>query len=126
MSSLHPGPGTSSPSNCYSSTQLLVVLLQSFPKQSSKHSEYRLYSIGAAPPYPSAQQIQHFLSKSKITETQLGVDHVEMLLRVLELDGEVEKVVHGFIYLVVINNLLIVRFVVTRIHGICLGRCSRL
>ncbi|KAJ8588071.1 hypothetical protein M405DRAFT_275460 [Rhizopogon salebrosus TDB-379] len=67
---------------------------RSFPKQSSRRSsqnDHRLYAIGAAPPYPSAQQIQHFLSKSKITETQLGVEHVEMLLRVLELDGEIEK-----------------------------------
>ncbi|KAG1760298.1 RNA polymerase Rpc34 subunit-domain-containing protein [Suillus occidentalis] len=67
---------------------------RSFPKQSSKassQSDYRLYSISAAPSYPSAQHIQHFLSKSKITETQLGVEHVEMLLRVLELDGEIEK-----------------------------------
>lgn len=67
---------------------------RSFPKQSSKASsqnDYRLYSISTAPSYPSAQQIQHFLSKSKITETQLGVEHVEMLLRVLELDGEIEK-----------------------------------
>ncbi|KAG1861184.1 RNA polymerase Rpc34 [Suillus subalutaceus] len=67
---------------------------RSFPKQSSKASsqnEHRLYSISAAPTYPSAQHIQHFLSKSKLTETQLGVEHVEMLLRVLELDGEIEK-----------------------------------
>jgi len=68
---------------------------RSFPKQSGKRSsqsQQRLYAIGAAPSYPSAQQIQHFLSKSKITETELGVEHVEMLLRVLELDGEVEKI----------------------------------
>ncbi|KAH0831194.1 RNA polymerase Rpc34 subunit-domain-containing protein [Lanmaoa asiatica] len=68
---------------------------RSFPKQSGKrssHSQHRLYAIGAAPAYPSAQQIQHFLSKSKITETELGVEHVEMLLRVLELDGEIEKI----------------------------------
>ncbi|KAI6003441.1 RNA polymerase Rpc34 subunit-domain-containing protein [Pisolithus orientalis] len=51
-----------------------------------------LYVIGAASSYPSAQQIQHFLSKSKITETELGVEHVEMLLRVLELNGEIEKI----------------------------------
>lgn len=69
---------------------------QSFPKQSGKrnaHGQQRIYAIGAAPSYPSAQQIQHFLSKSKITETELGVEHVEMLLRVLELDGEIEKVI---------------------------------
>ncbi|KAG2159421.1 RNA polymerase Rpc34 subunit-domain-containing protein [Suillus bovinus] len=67
---------------------------RSFPKQNIKTSslnEYRLYSVSAAPSYPSVQQIQHFLSKSKITETQLGAEHVEMLLRVLELDGEIEK-----------------------------------
>ncbi|KIJ16323.1 hypothetical protein PAXINDRAFT_168469 [Paxillus involutus ATCC 200175] len=68
---------------------------RSFPKQSGKRSsqsQQRLYAIGAAPSYPSAPQIQHFLSKSKITETELGVEHVEMLLRVLELDGEIEKI----------------------------------
>ncbi|KAG6334161.1 hypothetical protein ID866_4927, partial [Astraeus odoratus] len=68
---------------------------RSFPKQSGKQSaqgQLRLYTIGTAPSYSSAQQIQHFLSKSKITETELGVEHVEMLLRVLELDGEVEMV----------------------------------
>ncbi|KAF8842852.1 hypothetical protein BDN67DRAFT_898486 [Paxillus ammoniavirescens] len=68
---------------------------RSFPKQSGKRSsqsQQRLYAIGAAPAYPSAPQIQHFLSKSKITETELGVEHVEMLLRVLELDGEIEKI----------------------------------
>ncbi|KAH7925350.1 hypothetical protein BV22DRAFT_1011407 [Leucogyrophana mollusca] len=68
---------------------------RSFPKQSSKRAkqtQQRLYAPSAAPAYPSAQQIQHFLSKSKITETQLGVEHVEMLLKVLELDGEIEKI----------------------------------
>ncbi|KAF8556626.1 hypothetical protein OG21DRAFT_1408789 [Imleria badia] len=68
---------------------------RSFPKQSGKRNsqnQQRLYAIGAAPSYPSAQQIQHFLSKSKITETELGVEHIEMLLRVLELDGEIEKI----------------------------------
>ena len=33
-----------------------------------------------------------FLSKSRITETQLSVEHVEMLLNVLVLDGDVERV----------------------------------
>ena len=42
--------------------------------------------------YPTAQQILVFLSKSRITETQLSVEHVEMLLNVLVLDGEIEKV----------------------------------
>ncbi|KAI6033591.1 hypothetical protein PISMIDRAFT_110158 [Pisolithus microcarpus 441] len=78
-----------------SSACLHYIRDRSFPKQSSKRvaqNQIRLYAIGAAPSYPSAQQIQHFLSKSKITETELGVEHVEMLLRVLELDGEIEKI----------------------------------
>ncbi|KAI6110791.1 RNA polymerase Rpc34, partial [Pisolithus croceorrhizus] len=78
-----------------SSACLHYIRDRSFPKQNSKRlaqNQIRLYAIGAAPSYPSAQQIQHFLSKSKITETELGVEHVEMLLRVLELDGEIEKI----------------------------------
>lgn len=78
-----------------SSACLHYIRDRSFPKQNSKRvsrNQIRLYAIGAAPSYPSAQQIQLFLSKSKITETELGVEHVEMLLRVLELDGEIEKI----------------------------------
>ncbi|EMD37071.1 hypothetical protein CERSUDRAFT_155527 [Gelatoporia subvermispora B] len=51
-----------------------------------------LFSISAAPSYPTAQQILTFLGKSRITETQLAIEHVESLLNVLVLDGEVEKV----------------------------------
>ncbi|CDO71516.1 hypothetical protein BN946_scf184910.g15 [Trametes cinnabarina] len=51
-----------------------------------------LYPISAAPSYPTAQQILGFLSKSRITETELNVEHVEMLLNVLVLDGEIERV----------------------------------
>ncbi|KAI8972446.1 RNA polymerase Rpc34 subunit-domain-containing protein [Trametes punicea] len=51
-----------------------------------------LYPISAAPAYPTAQQVLTFLSKSRITETQLNVEHVEMLLNVLVLDGEIERV----------------------------------
>ncbi|OSX58243.1 hypothetical protein POSPLADRAFT_1185100 [Postia placenta MAD-698-R-SB12] len=64
-------------------------------KSTSEDSSSRtqpLYPISAAPPYPTAQQILAFLSKSRITETQLNVEHVEMLLNVLVLDGEIEKV----------------------------------
>ncbi|KAI6141419.1 RNA polymerase Rpc34 subunit-domain-containing protein [Pisolithus tinctorius] len=78
-----------------SSACLHYIRDRSFPKQNRKRvspNQIRLYAIGAAPSYPSAQQIQLFLSKSKITETELGVEHVEMLLRVLELDGEIEKI----------------------------------
>ncbi|KAI1797749.1 RNA polymerase Rpc34 subunit-domain-containing protein [Ganoderma leucocontextum] len=69
---------------------------RSTPKQksgeSSSSSDQSLYPISAAPAYPTAQQVLTFLSKSRITETQLGAEHVEMLLNVLVLDGEVERV----------------------------------
>ncbi|KAI0643939.1 RNA polymerase Rpc34 subunit-domain-containing protein [Trametes meyenii] len=67
---------------------------RSVPKQKGGESSSAsdlLYPISAAPSYPTAQQILAFLSKSRITETQLGVEHVEMLLNVLVLDGEVER-----------------------------------
>ncbi|EPQ51929.1 hypothetical protein GLOTRDRAFT_123048 [Gloeophyllum trabeum ATCC 11539] len=67
---------------------------RSLPKtkssSSSAHSQ-PLYPISNAPSYPNVSQIQAWLSKSKITETQLTVEHVETLLNVLVLDGEVEK-----------------------------------
>lgn len=76
--------------------RLTDVATQSQPKQKSSSSESSqsnlLYPISAAPMYPTAQQILVFLSKSRITETQLSVEHVEMLLNVLVLDGEIEKV----------------------------------
>ena len=49
-----------------------------------------LYPIAAAPAYPTAAQVQAFLNKSRITETQLSVEHVEMLLHVLVLDGVIQ------------------------------------
>lgn len=68
----------------------ILTLAQSFPK--SETDQNLLYPISAAPSYPTAQQIQAFLSKSRITETQLSVEHVEMLLNVLIIDGEIERV----------------------------------
>ncbi|CAL1699571.1 unnamed protein product [Somion occarium] len=59
---------------------------------SDSSSQRQLFPISASPPYPSPAQIQAFLNKSRITETQLSVEHVEMLLEVLVLDGEIEKV----------------------------------
>ncbi|KAI0718540.1 RNA polymerase III subunit Rpc34 [Cerioporus squamosus] len=52
----------------------------------------QLYPISASPQYPTAQQILAFLIQSRITETQLTVEHVESLLNVLVVDGEVERV----------------------------------
>ncbi|KAH9937795.1 RNA polymerase Rpc34 subunit-domain-containing protein [Epithele typhae] len=68
---------------------------RSTPKQKgsdASSSSTLLYPISAAPQYPTAQQVMTFLSKSRITETQLSVEHVEMLLNVLVLDGDVERV----------------------------------
>lgn len=51
-----------------------------------------LYSLKAHPNYPSAHDIKKSLRKARLTETELSVEHVEMLLNVLVLDGEIEKV----------------------------------
>jgi DNA-directed RNA polymerase III subunit RPC6 len=51
-----------------------------------------LYAISAAPSYPSAGDVQSFLTRMKLTPTPLTVDHIETLLGVLELDGEIERV----------------------------------
>ncbi len=51
-----------------------------------------LYPVSAGVSYPSAKEVLNFLTKSKITETQFTEDHVEMLLNVLVLDGDIERV----------------------------------
>ena len=67
--------------------------MQSLPRTKGGEGAQRLlYPIAAAPAYPTAAQVQAFLNKSRITETQLSVEHVETLLNVLVLDGAVEKV----------------------------------
>ncbi|KAI0718542.1 RNA polymerase Rpc34 subunit-domain-containing protein [Cerioporus squamosus] len=69
---------------------------RSTPKQkhadSSSAGNQPLYPISGGPQYPTAQQVQGFLSKSRITETELTVEHVETLLNVLVLDGDIERV----------------------------------
>lgn len=71
-----------------------MPLHQSFPKRrsSSQSQQPVLYSISKAPEYPTAQNVRTFLKQSRITETDLSVEHIEMLLNVLVLDGEIEKV----------------------------------
>ncbi|EJF61847.1 hypothetical protein DICSQDRAFT_105558 [Dichomitus squalens LYAD-421 SS1] len=59
---------------------------------SSSSANQPLHPISAAPAYPTAQQVLTFLSKSRITETQLATEHVEKLLNVLILDGEIERI----------------------------------
>lgn len=51
-----------------------------------------LYPVSAGISYPSAKEVLTFLTKSKITETQFTEEHVEMLLNVLVLDGDIERV----------------------------------
>ncbi|KAH8998046.1 RNA polymerase Rpc34 subunit-domain-containing protein [Lactarius akahatsu] len=50
-----------------------------------------LYPVSAGVSYPGAKEVLTFLTKSKITETQFTEEHVEMLLNVLVLDGDIER-----------------------------------
>lgn len=82
---------------CDPGTSLMPHLVtQSFPKQKRSEdmpeSSQPLFSISNSPSYPSSQHVLSFLEKSRITETQLTEAHVESLLNVLVLDGDVEKV----------------------------------
>ncbi|KAF8901710.1 RNA polymerase Rpc34 subunit-domain-containing protein [Gymnopilus junonius] len=63
----------------------------SFPKRRNG-PEGVLYPISNAPQYPTAESIRHSLRKARLTETDLSVEHVEMLLNVLILDGKIEKI----------------------------------
>ncbi|KAL0580764.1 34-kDa subunit of RNA polymerase III (C) [Marasmius crinis-equi] len=67
-----------------------IVQEKSSPKRLSKH-ERALYPISRASHYPSAEYVQKKLREARITPTELSVEHVEMLLNVLVLDGEIEK-----------------------------------
>jgi len=51
-----------------------------------------LYPPSNAPAYPTAEQIRNALKKARLTDTELTVEHVEMVLNVLVLDGKIEKV----------------------------------
>lgn len=57
----------------------------------SRPSSQPLYPASAGISYPNAKEVLTFLSKSRITETQFTEEHVEMLLNVLVLDGDVER-----------------------------------
>lgn len=62
------------------------------PKRNIQGRSDVLYSLKAHPNYPSAHDIKKSLRKARLTETELSVEHVEMLLNVLVLDGEIEKI----------------------------------
>ncbi|KAF7331801.1 RNA polymerase III subunit RPC34 [Mycena kentingensis (nom. inval.)] len=72
-------------------TQACYKFIQdvSFPKH--KMHEGALFTIKSAPRYPTAAQIHNTLRQARLTETELAVEHIEMLLEVLVLDGLVEK-----------------------------------
>ncbi|KAF9563689.1 hypothetical protein CPC08DRAFT_686206 [Agrocybe pediades] len=63
----------------------------SFPKRRNEQDN-TLYPISNSPQYPTADHIRHSLKKARLTETELSVEHVEMLLNVLILDGKIEKI----------------------------------
>ncbi|GAW01858.1 RNA polymerase III subunit Rpc34 [Lentinula edodes] len=56
-----------------------------------RQTDGALYPIAKAPKYPTAQQVRNALKQARLTETDLTVEHVEILLNVLVLDGEIEK-----------------------------------
>src|SRR5882724_4482256 len=71
---------------------------QSYPKSSFSRetgalsgSAAPLYPISQSPSYPTSKQIHGWLQKTKLSEQELGVEHVEMLLDVLVFDGEIER-----------------------------------
>ena len=73
----------------------LVTTHQTLPKHrhdDSEPSSQPLYPASAGISYPNAKEVLTFLSKSRITETKFTEEHVEMLLNVLVLDGDIERV----------------------------------
>jgi len=76
-----------------SSACLQYIRDRTLPKGSlgAPPSERKLFPHSNHPPYPNAAQILSFLQKSRITDTQLGLEHVEMLLNVLVYDGLIER-----------------------------------
>ncbi|KAI0037057.1 RNA polymerase Rpc34 subunit-domain-containing protein [Vararia minispora EC-137] len=64
-----------------------------FPRQKADlpSSAQPLYAPSSSPDYPSTKQIQAWITRSKITPTKLSEEHVEELLNVLVLDGDIER-----------------------------------
>ncbi|KAI0646594.1 RNA polymerase Rpc34 subunit-domain-containing protein [Trametes meyenii] len=71
---------------------LKFIREKSFPRVKGGRDDRgkRLYPLSYAS-YATSQQVLAFLQNSKVTETVLTVEHVEMLLNVLVLDGKIEK-----------------------------------
>ncbi|KAF8519700.1 RNA polymerase Rpc34 subunit-domain-containing protein [Gautieria morchelliformis] len=62
---------------------------KSFPKSTS--SAAPLFPISKSSSYPTSKMIHSWLLKSRLSEQELGVEHVEMLLDTLVFDGEIER-----------------------------------
>lgn len=50
-----------------------------------------LFPISQSSSYPTSKMIHNWLQKSRLSEQELGVEHVEMLLDTLIFDGEIER-----------------------------------
>ncbi|KAF9781359.1 RNA polymerase Rpc34 subunit-domain-containing protein [Thelephora terrestris] len=71
---------------------LRLIQDKTFPKRRTNQPQPALYPISSPPEYPNAKNVLQFLKQSRITETPLSVEHVESLLNVLVLDGEIERI----------------------------------
>jgi len=76
-----------------SSACLQYIRDRTLPKGSlgAPPEERKLFPHSNPPAYPNAAQVLSFLQKSRITDTELGLEHVEMLLDVLVYDGAIER-----------------------------------
>ncbi|KZT02415.1 uncharacterized protein LAESUDRAFT_661947 [Laetiporus sulphureus 93-53] len=72
---------------------LKIIRDRSFPKtlQGQDSRSRQVYPLSYSS-YPNAQQILNFLKKSGVTETDLTVEHIQILLEVLIWDGKIEKI----------------------------------
>ena len=75
-----------------------LCFAKSYPKttsswdmDASSASDAPLFSISHPPAYPTSKMIHSWLQKSRLSEQELGVEHVEMLLDILVFDGEIER-----------------------------------
>ncbi|TFY58453.1 hypothetical protein EVJ58_g6403 [Rhodofomes roseus] len=72
---------------------LKIIRDKSLPKPARDRAEQvRLLYPPSYSSYPNAEQILALLKRSRVTETELTVQQVEMLLNVLILDGKVAKI----------------------------------
>lgn len=73
---------------------MFLTSVQTFPKPRPDVPETAqpLFAPSAAPRYPDAHAINVWIAKNNITPTELTDEHVEAILSVLVLDGEIERV----------------------------------